>query len=441
MKTITRLKVKFVLGFSVANMLVTGGATVAISQTSTGGTILLNDGTKLTSLGVTTGTQQMAPGYENLATANRLYTPNKTPMLWIQSENKSNQYPTYEIIVCDKAKTACVNIEKSTSSHVRNGVNIQGFILKAFPRWDKEFIVRVRPYHGEICKGQFVVSNPVPVVAAMSWTADSLPATKSDGDLEVTLTKFVAGAPLPYRQGENPATNDLTKQCVHLNFDFRENGKAITNWSAWPVETFDALGNYTRGLIYEYPTNGIIPEYDRSHPQPYSPPPRDGYFYQPGLWPDKSPWKVRLEFSRSSGYSADELWSVTNIPVQPGNQEDVDKDWAAGMSATNFVFAETTIGGIHLKLYRGLQFSARSDGQKHISVLIKADPIPRTKGIKLTMFKATDEQGRELQFFWGGTTVNYPFEPTWVHDAKSLNLTLAVQKERFVEFTIHPEKE
>ena len=134
---------------------------------------------------------------------------------------------------------------------------LHSFVLSAFPRWDKETILRVRPYRGTVVKGEFVLTNPVPGTFAQ-WTPKPLPDTESDGDLEVTLTKLVAGATTPsWAGGSLVPTNDPANQCVHLNFDFRQNGQSTTNWQAWPVQTTDAAGNWSRGLIYAYPTNGV----------------------------------------------------------------------------------------------------------------------------------------------------------------------------------------
>jgi hypothetical protein len=420
------------VGIAVATRAGSGDA-VAFPAPGEPQVIHLDDGTRLKLLGATYGGHHMAPGYEKLRTANWIYTAANSTVVWIIEEHEPGNSPSYELLVSDRANSGCVNIERKQGSFVKDGLSLQSFVLNAFPRWDKEMILRVRPYMGAASKEQFVMTNPAPV-AMTNWTPLPLPQTQSDGDLEVTLTKITTGAPVPYWQGRKPApTNELANQCVRLDFEARQIGRMATNWQAWPVQTFDGTGNRVNGLIYEYPPDGVFP---------YPPTGKhDGYYYQPGLWPDEPAWKVRLELSRTSGFNADEVWSVTNIPVQPGSQQEVNADWVAGMAATNFVFAETTIGGIHLKLFRGLQYSANSDGQKHITVLVKADPFPQTKGIKLSVVKATDEQNRKLDFFWGGTTVNYPFEPTWVHNAKSLNLNIAVQKLRFVEFTVKPARQ
>ena len=231
--------------------------------------------------------------------------PRNTTVVWIEEEPGRTQ-PIYELLVSDRANTGCVNIEARQRSFVKPGVSLQSFVLSAFPRWDKETILRVRPYRGTVVKGEFVLTNPVPGTFA-PWTPKPLPDTESDGNLEVTLTKLVAGAPTPnWNGGILVPTNDPANQCVHLNFDFRQNGQSTTNWDPWPVQTTDAAGNWSRGLIYAYPTNGVYRIWGRMKNGAYIPPPEhygmDGYFYQPGLWPNESAWKVRLEFIQTVGF-------------------------------------------------------------------------------------------------------------------------------------------
>ena len=153
-------------------------------------------------------------GYENLRTANWIYTAPNITVVWIKEEGR--RPPPYESLVSDRANTGCVNIERRQGSFVNVGVSLQSFVLTAFPRWDTETILRVRPYRGVASPEQFVLTNPTPGTIAR-WTPEPLPATRSAGDLEVTLTKLIAGAPVPYREGGSPApTNDPANQCVHL---------------------------------------------------------------------------------------------------------------------------------------------------------------------------------------------------------------------------------
>jgi hypothetical protein len=420
--------------------------------------ITMEDGTKLTLLGTTFGSHHMAPGYENMSTANWVNTAPNTTVVWIEEEPEPSKQPI-ELLVSDRASTGCVSMETSSWP---NGGEIQGFKLLAFPRWDKETILRVRPYRGTVVKGEFVITNPVPGTFAQ-WTPKPLPDTESDGDLEVTLTKLVAGVPMPHYQGStNEAANDSANQCVHLNFDFRQNGQSTTNWQAWPVETTDAVGNWSRGLIYGYPTNGVF----LKNPLNWV---FDGDYFQPGLWPNQ-PWKMRMEFIQQSGFSEDEMVTFSNVPVKLGSQQDADDEWTAwdvvkpklplmipdstdltpdtpqrDDGETNFPFkiAKAKVNGTHLKLLPPLLVTNRwQSSEMDVSIIIGADPGFNPKGMNLTVVSATDDQGRELWSFekppWAG---HYSIEFARVHDdIKSLNLKLALHKSRFVEFTVKPEK-
>ena len=411
--------------------------------------ITMDDGTKLTLLGTTYGTHHMAPGYEYQRTGYSIDTASNTPVVWIVAE-PAQHIRSFELLVSERAKTSFVGIEPGMGSLVKSNIGLQSFVMRAFPRWDKETILRVRPYYGAIAKGEFVITNPAPG-AVDHWIPKPLPDTESDGDLEVTLTKLVAGAPTPSsRGGIIMPTNDPANQCVHLNFDFRQNGQSTTNWQAWPVRTTDAAGNWSRGWISAYPTNGVRQIWGQMMNGANIPPPEhygmDGYYFQPGLWPDQ-PWKVRLEFIQRSNFSDDEIVTFTNVPVKAGSKQDWENEWDAwDVGKTNFPFTITpaTANGVHLQLLPPLLvLNQNSTGNpKDVSIIIGADPDFNPKGVNLTVVSATDDQGRDLWHPFGVPWAgHYSIEFARVHDdIKSVNLKLALHKSRFVEFTVKPEK-
>jgi hypothetical protein len=210
------------------------------------------------------------------------------------------------------------------------------------------------------------------------------------------------------------------------------------------VFTSDAAGNYVRGQIYSYPSNGINPIYpDRIHPS--FPPVVDGYFYQPGLWPDQSPWKVRLEFIHLSNFSDAETVTFTNLVVRSGSQQDFDDEWSWDASKTNLGFvAEQIVNGVKLKLLPPLIYSPQiMPGEKHLGVLIHADPEGEARAMNLTLLQATDENGQEVVTSFrngGGWSGHFALDFPNVRVVKRLNLKLALHKSRFVEFTVTPTK-
>ncbi|HEY3763469.1 MAG TPA: hypothetical protein VGN23_17120 [Verrucomicrobiae bacterium] len=406
--------------------------------------IQLGQGTTLSFWGVTYTNKHVPPGYENSRFNDMRYTgTNNTLMVWIKTEHAQKKWPSYELLVSDVANTAVVPAEKSTSTHVDNNVDIYGFLLSAYPRWDSQFVVQVAQYNKPAVPGYFVVANPA-IRSPENWTPEPLPITKTNGDLKVTLTGLKAGVPGPYWQDREPTpTNVLSKQGVQIHFDFYENGRATTNWSPWLVRTTDAVGNQVETVLYGYPSNGVyrvLRDGIYLH--------NDGYFYQPGLWPVESAWRVRLEFTRISDFSDDEIVTFTNIPVKAGTRQDWDDEWDVwDVGKTNFPFVITPamVNGVHLKLLPPLMTSDwnSSPGQANISVIIGADTrFPRQQGFRLTILEAKDDQGHDL---W------HPFNPDWAGhwsldlprlrpDIKTLTLKLALHKSRFVEFTVKPAK-
>jgi hypothetical protein len=308
-------------------------------------------------------------------------------------------------------------------------MEVAGVRLDAFQRRNRKIYLRITSWGQrgqQVAKGQMVISNPTRGWFP-KWFPDLLPNTQSDGDLDVTLKKLVANAPLPY--GRNGISkNDPANKCVQINFDVQQKGQSVTNWRPVQVETTDATGNYIKGWINDYRQNGE----------------KAGYFYQPGLWPDEPAWKVRLEFSRTSGFNDNELWSVISVPVRMGSQQDVWNFWGNQMNSgrTNVAFAETTINGIHVKLFPAIQFTDQNrNNTKVVSVIFKTDPDAESAGMRMTPLAVTDDQGHTLNnqgASWGGGNFQYEFaEP---RDIQSVNITLALHKSRFVEFTVKPAK-
>jgi len=422
---------KKIILWSVVSVLIVGIAIGAFLWLGKQQVITLNDGTKLTLVGVTYGKHHVAPkikiaGGRARAGGARIDSTNNTVVVWIEAEHKSNQYPNYQLMVYDKANTACVSTYSRTQSQIKNGVDIQGFMLDAYPRWDRKMILRAMSYGQrgqQVSKEQFVVSNPARVSFA-KWTPDPLPNMQSDGDLEVTLTKLVADAQSPYNRGNGVPKNDPINKSVQIAFDIQQKGRSVTNWHPVRAETSDAAGNHVTGWVNDNRQNG-----------------EPSVMYQPGLWPDEPAWKLRLEFSRTSGFSDDEVWAVTNVPVQPGTQQDVWNNF--GNSDRKTAFAAATVNGIHLKLFPAIQYQDQNQGGgQSVSFAIKADPDPESEGMRVTVLKATDDQGHVLQnrgSSWGGG--NYQFQYSNARNVKTLNLTLVLHKSRFVEFTVKPSKQ
>ena len=384
--------------------------------------LTLNNGTKLKLVAVTYGKHHSFPGFK-APPRNRgsmFDSTNDTLFVWIEQQHKGNDWPQYQLLVCDKAATACAGNSMMTSRRIRPGDEIVGIRLDAFPRRDAKFNLRVaewNPQNGrQTVKDGFVISNPARETLS-AWSPDPLPNTQQDDDLSVTLTRLEFGAKAPYLRN-NDAPNDPMNKSVLAAFQVQQNGQTATNWQPAQVETSDATGNHITGWCNSHWENG-----------------EEVTLYQWGLWPDEPAWKLRAEFSRTSGFADSELWTVENIPLQAGKMQDF---WSYGRNRKDAAFAETTLNGVQLKLFPARQFTDRQPGSQPAGgFLIQADRP--TDGMRMTVVKATDDQGQDLQVWtWSRGGTDYRFGLRELGNAKSLNLTLALHTSRFVEFTVKP---
>lgn len=434
------MKTKILL-WSVVSVLTVGIAKDTAPKSDHPQVITLSDGTKLTLLGTTYGNEHIAPKYGyHLSTgnwinsaANPIYHASNMTVVWIEATHTLKQRPSYELLVSDRANTACVPIEAKSSSHVKDGVDIQGFVLNVFPRWDKETILRARPYGGAVSKERLVVSNPAHS-SFPKWRPVPLPNTQANGDFAVTLTDFFASAPTPRHGSSEASLNDPANQCVRLDFSVKQNGQSVTNWLPRLVETSDATGNHVRGVISKYPQHGI---YDNLRLGM-----TEGYFYRTGLWPSEPAWKVRLEFTRTSGFDEDEILTLTNIPVRLGTEDDRDAQWTWEPDNDNLVFTEYVVNGVQLKIFPPILHPAKSQpGKMFLSVIMRPNPNPEQSGMRMTLIQATDGQGRELHTpFSSHAGYNCSIEFPDPRETKTLNLKFALHKSRHMEFTVKPTK-
>jgi hypothetical protein len=403
--------------------------------------VVLKNGTKLTLMGVTWGKHHAFKGTKSGNSRQRgrmsLDTTNDTLVVWIQAEYKQNQWPNYQLMVSDPDNTACVAAWQSTGSQIKNGINIEGFTLNAFPRRDSKMILRVAAWGNQggmqVAKEEFVVANPGPRNFP-DWHPDPLPDTQSDGDLNVTLTKCNYGSKGIMFGNANVSPKDPMRKSVAVVFHTERNGNVVTNWQPVSIQTTDATGNQS-GL------NGWSNSRDENGDATMS--------YQWGLWPDEKAWKLRVEMSRDSGFSNDELWAVSNLPLEKGNWNDLwnynnNNTIGRKHQDTNSAFAETTLQGVHLKIYPALRLEDQNfgNGQKQGGFRISVDP-PLPDGYRMTLGEITDENGHKLPPSWGPNNNNnsYIFQLPDIRNAKSLNLTIAVHQSRFVEFTVKPSPE
>ena len=151
--------------------------------------------------------------------------------------------------------------------------------------------------------------------------------------------------------------------------------------------------------------------------------------YQSGLWPDEPAWLMRVEFSRRSGFTPEELWTVRGLPA-PNLLPYSTRPAPAG------AVAQTNLFGSRLEVF------PLRDGRGGLGgIELEVHVTPPPSGFRLTLVKVTDEQGRAVNpggNSWGGG--EYKFSLRDLTNSMALDVTLALHQSRFVEYLARPEE-
>jgi hypothetical protein len=430
------MKIKMVL-LGVAAVLVIALAAGGIWWMMRPQVIVFSDDSKVTLLGVDYGKKHAPPNVKPPSGTNRpaparggrgssFTTTNDMLVLWVRQEYDSKQYHGFQYFVYDKAGTACVSSYGYGGNN--RGSDVVGVRVEAFPRRQGKFLVGIMENGNggqEMSEKKFVISNPVRKTFS-NWTAEPVPTIKTDDDVAVTLTKLVYGAPGVYTRNEVDADDAMNKS-VQATFHIERDGKPVSNWQPVNIMTTDATGNQING-------NANRNEWQNGD---------DVLTYQYGLWLDEAAWKIRLEFSQQSDFAPSELWNVQDVPVVPGRQQEM-YNYNPRRANTNSVYAEKDMNGFHLKLFPAKDFTdAGNNNWMQGGLFIQVSP-DLSDGWRMTV-KVTDNQNNEVQSSDYGNQrnnniSNYRYRLQDVAGLTNLNVSVALHKSRFVEFTAKPDK-
>lgn len=389
-----------------------------------------DDGSTLTFAGADYGKHHVSP-----ASKRAFNSATNTLVVWVRRKHDPNQWVNYQYYLYDKDGTACVMGMQVYGGNPRRGADVVGVQFSAFPRRAGKFLVRAMEFGNggqEMSDQSFAISNPARG-SFSNWAPTPLPDTEQDGDMSVTLKKLVAGAKMPYNQGNSDGDDALNKG-VQATFNVQINGTNASMWEPVSFETTDATGNSVDAAISPRQSQQLQAQGDDISAT-----------YQYGLWPDEPAWKLRVEFSKQSGFDDNEIWSVSGIPLDPGRMQDFWNYGGRRQNDSTNVFAEGDLGGLHLKVFRAKYFAdMQPNSQPQGGLSIEVDPsLP--DGTRMTIVNLTDNQTNDINY-WdygnsgarkGGTIYRYGLQD--VDGVTNLNLSIAVHKSHYLEFTVKPE--
>ena len=237
----------------------------------------------------------------------------------------------------------------------------------------------------------------------LQWQPDTLPVQKTDGHLRVQLTSFVT-RPVSDGNWSRETVFSLALQPTRTNEKWRIDG----------LELSDATGNRLRQVNPNWVAEG-------TNAFPLT------------LWPDEAALRLSLTLKRVSGFTATELVRFTNLPVLK-----------TGLGATSGTSLTNLMMGIPLVVenFGGPVYVHGTvvPGPYWVNVKLPDDP----PAMAVDIVEMVTDTGEKLSYsgLWRSTPRSSMWNFQSLPDgAKFVNVTVAVQKERFVEFVAKPVEE
>lgn len=394
-------------------------------------TTLLPDGSTITLKGVTYGKKHYAPGKpwerlwaflpKPLATRFGLNRPAAqttdmpTLVFWFEWRGHAPGPQNLECALTDEDGFESRIDGFNYSSFINQTASLLGRGSTAFPRRAK--IVRVRLYSRDsnwrrIRAAEFVVRNPARDVYPV-WTPEPIPAAKTEGDLQFTLTELS----VPRSSGPRFQPGTMAEELsATARFRIADKGKATTDWEIIKITMTDATGNRVSSSSWSN-ENKTGEELFR---------------YNPTLWSDEAAWKLGVEFSRKpdAPFAADEVWTIPGVAV-PGASSYTELNRTNTLQGCSVHFIG--LAGEFGRLPNGNNMSSGSG-----NLQVNVSPMP--DGMRLTLVSVVDDQARPVNrqgASWGGG--KHSFGLKWPSDAKTVDIKLALHKSRFAEYLVKPD--
>lgn len=300
----------------------------------------------------------------------------------------------------------------------------------AFPAWPRraemlECVIVERTDDGKMIEtGSFEFKNPLRVDST-AWQPERLPATKRAGDLEVELKAFVSGVKNNIRvnakrDGQDVVTLGAAREGeepgAYFALEFSSLRDTNETWSAFNVDLGDSTGNTlrARGSV------GMTTSMSRT------------MRFSPTLWSDEEAWNLKLHFKRETGILPEHILTLTNLALPE-------------VGATNRIDQTNVVNGVRMVLRH---FIRRPDTTNNVYsssdrslIRIEHDDLGETNVLKLMGVTARPSNPTPSSSASSWSDRHYElgfksFPPGTTH----LDLTIAVQPVRFVEFKVAPNR-
>jgi hypothetical protein len=244
-----------------------------------------------------------------------------------------------------------------------------------------------------------------------------------EGELEFELRRFVTGADL-YTPSTPPLYGNPTRRTTHLEIAAKRNGQPTADWMPVSFRLSDDMGNALDAGAYANPKQ-------KDNVTRLS-------FYQ-NLFREQRHCRLRVEVARTPGahFRPEELLVIRNVPTPSRSAAPGSSLW---FNAPKLLSAN----GSALAC-RGIAWSSMGPPYAELKLDLLGKPLA---GTRITLLKAVDDAGRTVPLTGAPSIhdftaldqplVRYELPLTIRKPMKAVDLTVAVQRTRFVEFQASP---
>lgn len=430
-------------------LLVAAGITWLTVQRPKPQTLLLADGSQLTLLQVTHGTNHVCvygPWWQDLLDSLRARIGVKAPrrratitsaetnsvMVWLRHDPPAPGLawpPPYFLSVADEN-----NLESKLRQTPNVRVNLRaafgrpsmitGWELPEHPRRAKEFRIRLyqRGVDGTPARiAELTVPNPASGKFPI-WQADPLPATRRTDKLEITLSKLETG--LTAEEAGIAWASEGGRSLSRAIFTVKEDGVPTGRWGVSRLRVSNAAGEVRQCRAFDsawQDEQRIIT-------------------FEGGLWLEESAWKLEIAFVRNAAYPPEEHWVIKGVPVpRPG--ELIELHVVTNLFNVELEFVG--VRGANAKL-----FDNHIATQPHAKIHVRS-PHPMDD-LRVALVEVKDDLGSSAILNGFSSTVStggrgitpkemlYEFGFDLPAEVKSLDITLAATRIVTVAFLAKP---
>lgn len=341
-------------------------------------------------------------------------------VFWIQRQLKEpNRY--YQILratVVDAQGREADGVARAVHTAITSEETFMAWEVSSFPATGQT--LRLRFYlrdmrSNQIQQVEFTGAN-LARPEGRRWQPSALPVSVASGPTTFTLTEFRTGVRDRFwKQPAGTAAPHFTTARLQIS----QGGRPAAKWEVIRVRLEDRYGNV------------LIPERLEAIPQ------KEGLFlaFPGGFWDQTAGWKLQVELQQAGDFAAEDLWTVRGLTV-PRSGELATTTAAA--QRRGLLLQVLGIGAPGTSWPDGLPSSAEYP-------TLHARVAPSSSRLLLSLVRAWDERGRNLDTAPGGPTVWSTFTEGWSSlplaipgETRHVNVTLALHRRETVEFIVQP---